>query len=62
MAEVEEFLQTKFIQHVQDWITIWYPFFNKGIKDGQKQAIAGVKPSMSYFNKRSTPSRAMLPK
>eukprot|EP00957_Ditylum_brightwellii_P094564 7202476-Ditylum_brightwellii.AAC.1 len=24
-----------------DWITIWYPFFKKGIKDDQKQAIAG---------------------
>ena len=41
LAEVEEILQTKSVQYVKDWIAIWYPFFKKGIKDGQKQAIAG---------------------
>eukprot|EP00957_Ditylum_brightwellii_P190059 14468771-Ditylum_brightwellii.AAC.1 len=60
LTEVGEFLQTKSVQYIQDWITIWYPFFKKGIKDGQKQATAGVKPITSYFNKKSTTSRAKL--
>eukprot|EP00957_Ditylum_brightwellii_P012124 915470-Ditylum_brightwellii.AAC.1 len=41
LAEVEEFLHTKTVQYFKDWIAIWYPFFKKGIKDGQKQVIAG---------------------
>eukprot|EP00957_Ditylum_brightwellii_P163673 12461363-Ditylum_brightwellii.AAC.1 len=40
---------------------VWYPFFKKGIKDGQKQAIAGVKPITSYFNKKCATLRAHLP-
>eukprot|EP00957_Ditylum_brightwellii_P151674 11550581-Ditylum_brightwellii.AAC.1 len=61
LAEVEEFLHTKTVQYIEDWIAIWYPFFKKGIKDGQKQAIAGVRPITSYFQRTTTTSRAKLP-
>eukprot|EP00957_Ditylum_brightwellii_P059609 4525375-Ditylum_brightwellii.AAC.1 len=61
LAEAEEFLCIKLVQYIQDWIVIWYPFFKKGIKDGQKQATTGVKPIPSYFNKKCATSRACLP-
>ena len=44
LSEIEEFLHTKTVQYIQDWIAIWYPFFKKGIEDGQKQAINSVCP------------------
>eukprot|EP00957_Ditylum_brightwellii_P067828 5148549-Ditylum_brightwellii.AAC.1 len=61
LADVEEFLHTKTVQYIRDWIVIWYPFFKKGIKDGQTQAIAGVRPITSYFQWKTTASRAKLP-
>eukprot|EP00957_Ditylum_brightwellii_P204205 15338161-Ditylum_brightwellii.AAC.1 len=60
LQEVKEFLQTQSIQYIQDYIAILYPFFKRGIQDGQKQAIQGVKPITSYFKKKTSISRSYL--
>ena len=30
-AEMEEFLATKTMRYIHDWIVIWYPFFKRSI-------------------------------
>eukprot|EP00957_Ditylum_brightwellii_P035633 2701706-Ditylum_brightwellii.AAC.1 len=61
LQEVKEFLWTRSIQYIQDYIAILYPFFEQGIQDGQKQGIQGVKPITSYFRKKRSISRSHLP-
>eukprot|EP00957_Ditylum_brightwellii_P111777 8525810-Ditylum_brightwellii.AAC.1 len=48
------FMGKQFVDTKEQWYTV------DSIKDGQKQAIAGVKLITSYFNKRNTTSRAKI--
>eukprot|EP00957_Ditylum_brightwellii_P181741 13845017-Ditylum_brightwellii.AAC.1 len=51
--EIDEFLATKKMSYIQELITLWYPYFQQGIKRGQQNAIAGIRPLAQYFRNRT---------
>ena len=60
-AEIEEFLKTKSFAYIKTYLEIWYPFFKKGIKSSQQNAIRSVRPMTSYFSRKTAISKSALP-
>jgi len=43
------------------YLEIWYPFFKRGIKNSQQNAIRSVRPMTSYFSRKTAISKSKLP-
>jgi hypothetical protein len=60
-VEIEEFLNTKLFACMKTYLEIWYPFFKRGIKNSQQNAIRSVRPMTSYFSQKTAISKSKLP-
>eukprot|EP00957_Ditylum_brightwellii_P125972 9604409-Ditylum_brightwellii.AAC.1 len=47
---------------MEQWLTIWQPYFRAGQNRAMRQAIADTCPLTSYFTQKSSPSGARLPR
>ena len=45
---------------MEQWLTIWQPYFCAGQHHAMCQAIADTHPLISYFTQKSSPSQARL--
>ena len=61
LVEVEEFLKTKLFAYIKTYLEIWYPFFKRGIKNSQQNAIRSVRPLTSYFSWKTAILKSKLP-
>ena len=61
IAEIEEFLKTKSFAYIKTYLEIWYPFFKRGIKNSQQNAIRSMRPMTSYFSQKTAISKSKLP-